>query len=204
MDFGGEPGQLGVMARDDQRRVEGGAREFERHEDRRGSFRVQCRGRFVRQDHLGTVRESPGDGDPLALPDGNFVRSAGRESNEFERLEEICDAVVRRSAREAQRQGHVLFDGQVVDQVVRLEHEADVMEADLRERRFLEAGDLTPSQYHRAFRRDIESAEDREERGLAASVSAPDEDRLPGPRLQVHVSKDNRSSVVGFPYSGCR
>src|SRR5437762_11529745 len=79
------------MARDDDRGVEVLAREFEGGQDRGAALRVE-RGRWlVREDHLGAVREGPGDGDPLRLAHGDFVRAAGRQSDEVEGLQQIAD-----------------------------------------------------------------------------------------------------------------
>src|SRR2546422_7190848 len=196
--IGSESWNGGVVARDDEGRMERCAGELERGEDRGGSFRIERGRRLVREDDLGTVRERAGDRDPLSLADRDLVRVARGESAQAEHRQEVRDASVRGPSGESQGQRDILLHGQIVDQVVGLEHESDVVEADLRERRFLEAADLAAAQEYGAFRRDVESAEDREERGLAASVRAPDEDRLARLPLQVHVSKAIRSSLLRF------
>src|SRR2546430_13276055 len=80
-------------------------------------------------------------------------------------------------------------------------HESDIVEADLRECRLFEARDLAAAEEYGALRRDVESSEDREERGLAASVRAPDEDRLARPRLQDRKSTRLNSSHSQISYA---
>src|SRR2546430_17526172 len=63
--IGSESWNGGVVARDDEGRMERRAGEFERGEDRGGSFRIEGRRRLVRADDLGAVRERAGDPGPL-------------------------------------------------------------------------------------------------------------------------------------------
>src|SRR5947208_14593658 len=65
--IGSESRNGGVVARDDEGRMERRAGEFDRGEDRGGPFRIERGRRLVREDDLGTVRERAGDRDPLAL-----------------------------------------------------------------------------------------------------------------------------------------
>src|SRR2546423_11957226 len=74
--IGSESWNGGVVARDDEGRMERRAGEFERGEDRGGSFRIEGRRRLVREDDLGTVRERAGGRDPLALARRSLVRGA--------------------------------------------------------------------------------------------------------------------------------
>src|SRR5439155_22147249 len=107
-----------LVARDDDRRMEVLAREFEGGQDRGAALRVE-RGRWlVREDHLGAVREGPGDGDPLRLAHGAFVRAAGRQSHEGEGLQQIADTRIGGLAGEAQRQLELLLAREVVEWVV--------------------------------------------------------------------------------------
>src|SRR3989449_10988191 len=111
----------------------GGSGELERVEDRSGPVLVQCGGRLVREDDLRAVRQGPSDGGSLRLSDGNLLWSAGREARELERGKQVRDPNVGWLAGEPEGQSDVFLDRQVVDQVVGLEHEPDVQEADLRE-----------------------------------------------------------------------
>src|SRR2546430_7299192 len=89
-----EPWECRLVARDDDRRMEVLPREFERGQDRGAALRVE-RGRWlVREDHLRAVRKGPGDGDPLRLATGDFVRAAGRQSDEVEGLQPVAAARV--------------------------------------------------------------------------------------------------------------
>src|SRR3990170_1920587 len=145
------------------------------------------------------VRARAGDRDPLRLPDGDLPRVAGREALEAERGEELADPGLPRLPREAEGQPDVLPHGEVVDQVVGLEHETDLVEADLRELGFLEPRDLATPQADGPARRNVHPAEDREERRLPASVRTPQEDRLPSADVQVHAPEDVDAAVERLP-----
>src|SRR6266550_1170200 len=193
-----------LVARDDDRRMEVLPRELKRGQDRGAALRVE-RGRWlVREDHLRAGRKGPGDGDPLRLAHGDFVRAAGRQSDEVEGLQQIADTRIGGLAGEAQWQRDVLLDREVVDEVVRLEDEPHVVQPDLRELRFLQSRDLAASHEDGTARRDVESAKDRQERGLTAPVGAPDEDRLLRSHREAHVPQHVGPSVVGFPNAGRR
>src|SRR5438132_772404 len=190
---------IGIVGRDDEGRMVGGAGELERFEDRGGPVRVQRGGRLVREDDLRAVRQGAGDGDTLRLSDGNLLRSAGREARELERGKQVRDPNVGWPAGEPEGQCDVFLDRQVVDQVVRLEHEPDVVEAELRECGLLEPRDLAAADRHGSAARHVEPAQDREERGLPAAVRPEDEDRLRRRHVEVHAPEDVRAAIVALP-----
>src|SRR5437660_12868332 len=76
--IGSESRNGGVVARDDEGRMERCAGEFERGEDRGSPFRIERGRRLVREADLGTVRERAGDRDPLALAGRALLRVAPR------------------------------------------------------------------------------------------------------------------------------
>src|SRR2546426_6665475 len=74
--IGSESWNGGVVARDDEGRMERCAGELERGEDRGGSFRIERGRRLVPEGGPWAVRERAGGPPPVALPHPGLLRGA--------------------------------------------------------------------------------------------------------------------------------
>jgi len=106
-------------------------------------------------------------------------------------------AVVRGDALVEQGDLDVLGDGELGDQVERLEDEADLLPADARELIVVEALDGAPVELVSPCGRAVEAAEDVHERRLAGAGRTHDRDVLPTRDLEVERSQrlDQHRSV---------
>ena len=136
---------------------------------------VEVPGGLVRQHEPGPVGDGAGDRGPLLLAAGHLGRQmvgAGRQAEGFQHLGRPVERVG--IARDLQRHRRVLERGQVREQVERLEDEADVLRAELRESLLVEAREVDPGDADAPGGGRIESGEKAEQRGLAASRRAAD------------------------------
>jgi hypothetical protein len=108
-------------------------------------------------------------------------------------------ALARTHAAVRQRQLDVLVDGEIADQVERLEDEADLAVAYARPVRGGELRDVLAVQQVLPVRRRIEQPEQREQRRLAAPRRARDGDVLAAADLQV-----DRRERVGLDFVGLK
>ncbi len=154
--------------RDDRRR---GAGELTAHlceggEDDLPGLRVERAGGLVAEEHVGTLGDGPRDRNALLLPSGELSRvviGPPGEPHEVERL-------IGRERRpcEIGHQRHVLARGQARDEVVELEHEADVFAPVRSQRRLPRSGERASTERDLSRRRDIQAAEEVEQGGLPA------------------------------------
>ncbi len=97
---------------------------------------VQCAGGLVGQDHRGVPRQGPGDGHPLLLAAGELAGQVLPLVRQAHPLQGLRWPARRRSSADdagiQQGQLHILLHGQLGDQVILLEDEAQHLVADLR------------------------------------------------------------------------
>ena len=95
-----------------------------------GQLRVECRGHLVEQHHLGPHGERAGDGDPLLLAARELVRIGVELLGEAHELEHLLGdrpgLAPATLLHDPGRQHDVLADAQMREQIVALEHDADV------------------------------------------------------------------------------
>jgi hypothetical protein len=105
-------------------------------QDFRAGAGVEIACRFVGEQDGRIDRESPGDGDALALAAGKLVGEmieAEAELNEIEQLGGTAFHLLLRPAAEVQRESHIFYAGQARKQVEKLEDEADFVAAEARQ-----------------------------------------------------------------------
>ena len=101
-------------------------------EDLGARLRVEVPGRLVGEDDLGLRRERARDRDALLLTAGELGRPVRQPVAEADGVDHpIEPRLVGIAAGERHRQRDVLDRGQRRDEVERLEHEADLVAADL-------------------------------------------------------------------------
>ena len=90
-----------------------------------------------------------------------------------------------RIARDLGDEGDILPRSEARDEVVELEHEADTVAAEARELGLVRAGEIAPAIRERAIGGHVEAAEIVEQRGLAASRCAEEDDEFAGVKIEV-------------------
>ncbi len=105
-------------------------------EDLLGALAVEAAGRLVGEDERRVVGERPGDGDALALTARELLGALVEVAGEAEALEQFLGTGAHRPARQAAEPAHrdldVVADGELGQQEVELEDEADRGEPQLR------------------------------------------------------------------------
>lgn len=122
----------GVVRHQDDRGALGAGQVEELLEDGGGVGAVQGAGRLVREDDGGAVDQGPRDGDALALAAGDLRGAAAAQLAEPEPFEDGArggEGGLLALPGEAQRQGGVLLDGQLRQQLAVLEDESEAFAA---------------------------------------------------------------------------
>ena len=118
-------GKLAVVRNDDDEFGRG--QLFERFENLLTGCGVERAGGFVRHDYFGLFYERAGDGDPLLLTAGQRVRFALAEAFEVDHFEQAVNRrLVVLLALELKSERNILFDVELVQNIVFLEHETYV------------------------------------------------------------------------------
>jgi hypothetical protein len=120
---GGARHGLAVRCYDNRRACVGGVAQELEHLVLRA--RVELAGRFVGQDQRRLVGERHGQGRPDGFTSGELSRVGARPVSDAKSIEELAPAVGRGASAESLGEGHVALHGQVTDQVVGLEHDAN-------------------------------------------------------------------------------
>ena len=105
---------------------------LEEPDDVAAGLAVEVAGRLVAEQDGGAVEQRPGDGDALLLAPGELAGTAIGDEVEPDPREDLDGAgagAVRVFGPEQRRQGDVLGAGQVVEQMKRLEDEAEPLVA---------------------------------------------------------------------------
>jgi hypothetical protein len=99
-------------------------------EDELAGLVVERPGRLVAEQHLGPLDDGAGDGDALLLAAGELRRKVVAPRRQADPVDRLVDR--HRVLDDVGDQGDVLAHRQARDQVVELEHEADVAAPDTR------------------------------------------------------------------------
>src|SRR5215469_13543518 len=118
-------------------------------------------------------------------------------ANALEGMLDLLLALGGTRAAIGERELHILVDGQITDQVERLEDEADLAIADARTLAGREIGDRLVVQEVRAIGRGIEQAHDGKKRRFAAAGRARDRYVLSATDLQMNFRESMRFDFVG-------
>ena len=146
-----------------------------------GVGRVEVAGRLVGEDERGIVGESERDGDALLLAPAQFLRPLppfGLEAHQIEQRLRACMALGFGDARHDHRQLEVLERGDARNEIEELKHEADAQQAMLFERALVHLREILSIDDDLSRRRPIDSAEQVEQRRLAAAARTHDRDRF--------------------------
>ena len=133
---------------------------------------VEVAGRLIGEDHFGFGHERPGDADALLLTAGHLARIVVEAMSQTD----PCEHATRRTfalflghSAEHQRHRHVFQRGQIGQQVVRLEHESEMLLAESRQFAFVEPADGHAADAHAAARRFLHAGQLVEQRGFAGA-----------------------------------
>ena len=155
----------------------------EEAEDGAGGGGVEFAGGLVGEDEAGLAGERAGDGDALLFAAGEFVGAmvgAPREPDDFEGVLRALDAFAVAEAGDAERELDVLLGGEQRQQPERLEDEAELVAAQLREVLFGHGVDAFAVEGDFAAGGAVEAGEDVEQRGLAGAGAANEGEHLAG------------------------
>ena len=142
---------------------------------------VEVAGRLVAQQQLRRAEQRARDRDALLLAARQLARPAVREVGEPDAAQRLAAALldVRRVVRERRRDDHVAETRQVIEQVERLEHEADRLVAELARACASPAAMRVDTEHlDLAGVGLIEAADDVEQRRLAGARLADERDQL--------------------------
>ena len=168
-------------------------------QDDRRRVGVEGAGGLVGEDQRRVVDQRSRDGDPLLLASGEPVGEAPRAVGEPDALEQgarprAAGRVV--TAGELERQQQVLLHGEEGDQVEELEDEPDAPPPEERAVALAERRDVGAVHHHRARGRQVDAADQVEERGLSRPAAADQHRDLALPDRGVHVAEDDALAVA--------
>ena len=144
---------------------------------------VEGPGRLVAEQDIGALGDRARHRDALLLA----ARQLGREVVEPVREPDQRERVrrVHRIGRDVGHQRDVLARGEARDQIVELEHEADVLAPEARQLRLVRAAEVVVEEVGLAARRDVESAQDVQQGRLAAARGPQEHDELRGVDVEI-------------------
>ena len=156
---------------------------------------VQVRGRLVGQDQRRIEGDRAGDGDALLLSAAEVTGTVPHPVLQADPLQQFLGALAGLAAvhaRRVHRHHHILERGQAGEQVERLKHDADRAAPVHRQRGGVHLGDVDIVERDAARCRAEDSAEARQQRGLAAAARAEQQRQRAGFHLEV---RDRRSGA---------
>ena len=197
-------GQL-VLVRHEDDRVAAAVQIVHQGEDLLARLRVQVSRRLVGEQDRRLVHERTRDRDALALAARHLVRPvmhAGAQAHRVERFFGPRFPLPARQARIDERQLDVLDGVRAREEVERLEDEADLLVADLRQLVVVHRRDLAALQVVRAGRRRVEASDQVHQGGLPGPRRTHDRDVVAALDRQRHagqgVDDRLRPHLVGF------
>jgi hypothetical protein len=181
----------------------------EQPEDVAGGAAVQVAGGLVGEQHQRLVDQGSGHRDALLLAAREVTGEVTGPRGHAQPFQQLHRPATRRTARHAdeqRRQLHVLHRGQLVDQVERLEHKADVAAPEDRPARLREAVNPHAAQRQLASVGTLQPAQQVQQGRLAAAARAHDRDRFTRLDHQVHAvhGPDRRSVAPIAPHQASR
>ena len=146
-----------------------------------GGAGIERAGRLVGEDELRAGDQRAGDGDALLLAAGDLVGILAQQRFDAQpprKRGEFGLHVGKALTGEHEGQEDVVADGEGIQQVELLEHEAEVLAAEGGHLALAHGGHVPPGEQHLAAGGRIESGEDVEQGGLAGAGLAHDGDEL--------------------------
>src|SRR5574343_1230283 len=154
---------------------------LEQRQDLGAGLRIERAGRFVGQDHRRSVDQGAGDGDALLLAAGQFARTMPHAAGQTDRGQRRLGHRPARLGRDAgvtERHHHVVQGVHAAEQVEALEHEADLVQAQLGQLLLVEPAHVDAVADVLAGVIGVQAAEHVHQRRLARARSAHDGDEL--------------------------
>ncbi len=148
---------------------------------------IERTGRLVAQEHFGTLGDGTSDGDPLLLPAGELGRKMIHALGKTHAPKRLLRGHGVSSQLGDER--HVLARGQTRNEVVELEHEADVLASKPRARRFIDGGDVMIAPARLPGARRVQSAQNVEQRGFARTRRTEQDDEFAAVDLQIDTAQ---------------
>ena len=167
-------------------------------EDLGGRRRVEVAGGLVAEDDVRPVHQRPRAGHALLLPAGQLrwlVRQPVAEAEDVD--DPVEPLLVDRLPRDRQRQDDVLARRQRRDEVEGLEHEADALAAELRQRRVGQGADGGVAEPDLPGRRGVERGHEVHERRLAGPGRAHDRGELALDDVEVDPVERRHDGIAG-------
>ena len=182
-----------VLVGDHDDRLAGVVELAEHLHDLVAGLGVEVAGGLVGQDDVGVVDQRAGDRDALLLAAGELGRAVVEPVVQADQPGQLQGPLLDRrgdlaAALVGQRELDVLDDRVLLDQVVRLEDEADVAAPDLGQLVVAELGDVAVAEDVLAAGGSVEAAEQVEHRALARARGAHDGDVL----ALIEIDRDPR------------
>jgi hypothetical protein len=138
---------------------------------------------------------APGDRDPLLLAARELRREVVAPRRQADPVDRLVDR--HRVVDDVGDQGDVLAHREARDQVVELEHEADVAAPERGQLRLRGGAQVLIAKAHFAGARHVEPAQDVEERRLAAARGAEEDDELAGTDVEVDLAQGPDLDLAG-------
>ena len=157
---------------------------------------IERAGRLVGEQHRRPVHDRPGQRHALAFAAAQRRREVARLGRQAELAEQVVDRAPRGSpggARELCRDGDVVANAQVVEEVEELEHEPDPGSSEAGRIRLAQPIDPHAVDEDLAARGPVEAADQVEERGLATARRAHDRGDGPGHDVEIDRVEGGRS-----------
>ena len=178
------------MAHEQQRRAGSGALGVEEREKVVARVRIERGGRFVGDEQFRPADEAARQGDALLLTHRQFRDVArtprgGVETQRFQKARSLGERATRQAGRarratrrEAQRQQHIVENGEIGEQIEELKHEADVIGAQTIAARAAGEGEILAEEFDAAGSWRQDTGDEIQQRALAAAAGALQEHTL--------------------------
>src|SRR5688572_20795451 len=190
-------GELHIVRDEDERRAALAVHLEEKIDHVLAGGGIEVPGGLVGEEELGFGHEGARDGHTLLLAAGELARIVSEAFAQAHALEHLARAARRvRSAKELERQHHVLERGERGQELERLEHEAHHAAAKLRAPVLVEREEVGAVDPHAPARGNVQSGEESEKRGLSRARRAQDRHGLPFPHFEGRVLDDDQD-VIG-------
>src|SRR5216683_3654597 len=163
--------------------------------------RVKITGGFVSQNELGILNHRAGHADELLLAAGKLIGEKVFLADNVEAVEDVADqadALLVRNVFVRKRDFEVLEDGEIVDQVIALEDEADVGFVQLVAFFDVEFVHRLIEEIVFAAPRAVQHANDAEQRGFPRAGRAHEGYELTGLNIDANAAQDEKLAAAGL------
>lgn len=200
----GERGELFVVGDDDEGLAELVAEVEEELVELCLILAVERAGRFVGEDHGGLVHQCTGNGNALFLTTREFVRLVRGAISKSHKLQQLLGALTGLSPTltgDEGRNHHVLDSGELGQQLMELEDEADATVAEVAQLSLRETAHVGAVDGYGAAVGAVEGSDDLEQGGLAGTAGTDDAHHLTFIYMQVDALEHlQRAEALGYSF----